>query len=109
MKSLAVLGLALALPIGLAGQAPDGQALYREHCRTCHGTTGRPTQRALDQYPKIPRLSDSIFMSKLSQDSIVALLEHGKGKDMKSFKDKLTPAEMVAVAQYVRTLAAPKP
>ncbi|SRR6266496_2037258 len=109
MKVLAVVGLALALPIGLAAQAPDGRALYRENCRTCHGVTGRPTQRALDQYPKIPRLSDASFMSTLSRDSIVAVLAHGKGKDMKPFKDKLTPAEMVVVAEYVRTLATPKP
>ena len=108
MKALAVLGLALALPIGLAAQAPDGQALYREHCRTCHGTTGAPTQRARTQYGKIPNLADAAFLAGRSVDSLVAVLEHGSGKDMKSFKEKLSHDQMVAVAQYVKTLAQPR-
>jgi high-affinity iron transporter len=106
---VALTGLALGLSPALAAQAPDGQALYREHCRTCHGATGKPTQRALGQYPKIPSLADSAFLQSRSDDSIVAVLRHGVGKDMKSFKDKLTPGEIAAVAQYVRTLPTRKP
>lgn len=94
--------LVLALAAGPAtAQAPDGQAIYREQCRNCHGATGRPTQRALSQYKKIPAL-DATFIAARSQDSIVAVLNHGVGKDMKSFKDKLSPAEIAAVARYVK-------
>lgn len=108
---LIVLGAAAALAgRPLAAQTPDGQALYREHCRACHGVTGRPPRRALQQYPKIPVLADSAFMATLSQDSIVAVISHGArdGKQMKPFKGKLTPDEMAAIARYVQTLSAPR-
>ena len=92
----------LALAAGpAAAQAPDGQAIYREQCRNCHGAAGKPTQRALSQYKKIPTL-DAAFLSTRSQDSIVAVLNHGLGKDMKSFKDKLSADEIAAAARYVR-------
>lgn len=85
---------------------PDGQALYREHCRTCHGVAGKPTDFARRAYAKIPTLSDSAFVARRSQDSIVAVLTRGAGtgKDMRSFKSLLTHDQMVAVAQFVRTL-----
>jgi mono/diheme cytochrome c family protein len=76
-----------------------------DNCRTCHGAAGKPTHMALTQYPKIPSFADTTLMRGLSEDSIVAVLQHGLGKDMRSFKQKLTPAEMVAVARFVRTLA----
>jgi cytochrome c oxidase cbb3-type subunit III len=86
-------------------QTPDGQALYRENCRTCHGVIGKPTGMARHQFPKIPTLADSAFMAGISEDSIVAVITRGVGKDMKSFKGKLTSDEMKAVARYVRTLS----
>lgn len=105
-----VVGIALALALSsraVAAQGTDGASLYRENCRTCHGAAGKPTQRALSQYPKIPTM-DAAFVAARSADSIVTILTHGKGKDMKSFKDKLTPAEMRAVAEYVRAMGAAK-
>jgi mono/diheme cytochrome c family protein len=92
-------------------QTPDGQALYREHCRTCHGVAGKPTDFARRAYKRIPTLSDSTFIARRSQDSIVAILTHGAGdgKDMRSFKSLLTHDQMVALAQYVRTLPARAP
>lgn len=107
---LIMLGAAVALAGRLAAQAPDGQALYRENCRACHGATGKPPARILQQYPKIPTLSDSAFLLTLSQDSIVAVITHGarNGKDMKPFKDKLTHDQILAVARYVRTLSQPR-
>jgi mono/diheme cytochrome c family protein len=85
----------------LIAQAPDGQAIYKDECRTCHGAAGKPTQRAVSQYKDMPTL-DAAFLRSRSQDSIVAALNHGVGKDMKSFKDKLSPAEIAAVAKYIK-------
>jgi len=95
--------LACAAP-SLAAQAPDGQALYREHCKECHGAAGRPTKQALGKYKDIKAL-DAAFLAARSDDSVVAVLKHGvkDGKEMKSFKEKLTPDEMLAVAKYIRT------
>jgi mono/diheme cytochrome c family protein len=101
-------GLTLALTIGARpamAQAPDGQALYRQNCRTCHGTTGTPTSRMAEMYPEIKPFAE---LTGVGADSIVTLLVTGSGENMKSFKDKLTPDEMKAVAQYVLTLAKPK-
>lgn len=90
-------------------QAPDGQALYREHCRNCHGVTGHPTDRARREFKRVPTFADAAFFAARTQDSILAVLTNGAydGKDMKSFKSKLTHDEMVAVAQYIRTFATP--
>jgi mono/diheme cytochrome c family protein len=64
----------------------------------------------LGLYPKLKTLADSTLMANLSVDSIVAVVRKGAG-DMKPFAEKLSPEEMAAVAQYVRTLpsAARKP
>ncbi len=86
-------------------QAPDGQALYRRECRSCHGANGVPPQRAREQYERIPSLADSAFQARRTDDSIVAVLRRGVGRDMQSFTSKLNAGEMRAVVQYVRTLA----
>jgi mono/diheme cytochrome c family protein len=95
--------LASAAPT-LAAQGPDGQALYREHCKECHGAAGRPTKTALGKYKEIKAL-DATLLSTRSDDSLLAILRHGAkdGKEMKSFKEKLSPEEMTAVVKYVRT------
>ena len=88
-----------------ASGEPDGAALYRQNCRSCHGAKGIPSETMRASYPKLPNLADSTLQAHLTTDSIVAVLQHGKGKDMKSFAAKLSPAEMAAVAKFVKTLA----
>ena len=88
-----------------AFQAPDGAQIYREHCKECHGAVGEPTKSAKAKYDSIPSFKTPGFFAQRSQDSIVTVLKKGKGKDMKSWSEKLTDAEMVAVAQFVLTFA----
>lgn len=90
-----------------ASQAPDGAALYRQHCRTCHGARGTPTQRMIGLYPDLRTLADTTLLAGLSVDSIVTVIRKGKGRDMKPLADKMTPEEMTAVAQFVKTLGRP--
>lgn len=85
--------------------APDGAALYRQHCRSCHGARGTPPQRMVGVYPTLKAIGDSAFLKARSADSIVAVLRNGMGRDMKSFTGKLTPEEMAAVAVFVKGLA----
>lgn len=96
--------LCMCVAPALAAQAPDGQALYREHCKECHGAAGRPTKQALGKYKDI-KTFDAAFFASRSDDSLVAVLKHGvkDGKEMKSFKDKLSADEMAAVTKYART------
>ena len=95
--------LACAAPT-LAAQAPDGQALYREHCKECHGAAGRPPKTAVAKYKDV-KTFDAAFFTGRSDDSLIAVLKRGvkDGKEMKSFKEKLSPEEMAAVVKYVRT------
>lgn len=97
-------GLALTAR-GLRAQTPDGQAIYRQECKSCHGVTGVPPARAKEQYAKIKALGDDGFVVRLTTDSIVTILKKGISKDMKSFAGKLSDAEMVAVASYIKDLA----
>jgi mono/diheme cytochrome c family protein len=100
-------GLILALAFGpsnAVAQAPDGAALYRQNCRSCHGLKGVPPQRMVAIYPGLKAINDSAFLRTRSVDSIVSVLRHGAGRDMKPFAGRLSPEEMAAVAKFVKNL-----
>lgn len=88
----------------LSVQDGDGRLPYLKNCRTCHGATGLPSGENKAKYPKIKALNDSSFLAHISDDSMLTVLKKGKGKDMKSWSDKLSEPEMKAVIKYVRTL-----
>jgi mono/diheme cytochrome c family protein len=96
--------LAMVTSPGLA-QAPDGKALYATHCRKCHGVLGAPPKTIKQKMEKIATF-DEAFAKDHSEEQIIRVLTAGgKTSDMKSFREKMTPAESRAVAQYVRELA----
>lgn len=103
------LGASVAAAQTPGAAEPDGAALYRQQCRSCHGARGVAPERMRAIYPTLKTLADSAFLARTPVDSIVAVLRHGKGKDMKSFSDRLSPAEMHAVAVFVKGLGAPAP
>ena len=117
MRSWIVAAVALmSLTITAAAQQPaaaaadsDGAALYKQHCRSCHGAKGVPPARMLTLYPTLKTLADSAEQAHLTEAAIVKVLQDGKGKDMKSFADKLSSAEMAAVAKYLKTFASSAP
>lgn len=85
-----------------ADQAAQGKTPYEENCRKCHGVRGVPPKTMKEKFPKIATF-DAEFFTKRSDDSVVTVLTRGKNEDMKSFKDKLSHSEMVAVAAYIRS------
>jgi len=89
---------------GLAAQTGTPKELYDASCKKCHGVLGVPPKAMKEKFPKLA-VFDAAFIAKRSEDSIVKVLTKGKGDDMKSFKEKLTPAEIVSVAKYVKELA----
>lgn len=99
--------LALALcPSNGSAQAPDGAALYRQNCRSCHGLKGAPPARMIAVYASLPKsIGDSAFLRTRSVDSIAAVIRRGVGRDMKGFTDRLSPEEMLAIANFVKSLA----
>lgn len=102
-----VAGAFLALGLGAAraeAQEPDGAALYKQHCRSCHGAQGIPTPRMLSLYPKLRSLADSAYLASLSIDSIATVTRDGMA-EMKPYRDKLSADQIAAVARFVKTLA----
>ena len=87
---------------GVPNQEPAGKAPYEENCRKCHGVRGVPPKTMKAKFPKIATF-DSAFFEKRSDDSVVTVLTKGKNDDMKSFKNKLSHDQMVAVAAYIRS------
>jgi mono/diheme cytochrome c family protein len=81
---------------------PPGKASYEENCRQCHGVRGIAPKAMKAKFPKIATF-DEQFFDKRSGDSVVTILTKGKNPDMKSFKGKLSIAQMVAVASYIRS------
>ena len=80
-----------------------GKPAYDLQCRKCHGVIGVPPKVIQAKFPKI-RAFDAEFFGKRTDDSVVTVLLNGNGEAMKSFKEKLSRAEMGAVAAYIRTL-----
>src|SRR5262245_21239533 len=105
LGAIGVVAIASLLAPKLGAQEPDGQAVYKEECKSCHGINGVPPERERAKYKKIKSLGDSGFVSDLSTDSIFTILKKGIDKDMKSFADKLSEPEMRAVAAYIKELA----
>ena len=105
LAAFALVALALCPSSGSA-QAPDGAALYRQNCRSCHGLKGAPPARMIAVYATLPKaMGDSAFLRTRSVDSIAAVIRRGAGRDMKGFSDRLSPEEILAVANFVKALA----
>ncbi|MFQ5691248.1 MAG: c-type cytochrome, partial [Gemmatimonadota bacterium] len=98
-------GAALAPGVALAQEA-DGQALFKTNCAQCHGEKGVPPGYMLKALKNLPTLADPATLKGLSEDSMVTVMENGKGT-MAGFKDKLTHEQEVAIVKYIRTLATP--
>jgi mono/diheme cytochrome c family protein len=107
MKRFVFAGLVFAASgvISNAGaQTVDAKAVYDANCKKCHGVAGTPSKAMAAKSPKLAAF-DAAFFAKRSDDSVVKVLTKGKSKDMPSFNNKMTPAEMAAVAKYVRAFA----
>jgi cytochrome c6 len=89
--------LIAAVAISLAGPAlaADAAALYGSKCAVCHGKdgAGSPAGKKMGA-PDLTKLKDG-------EAKIAAVIANGKGK-MTAFKGKLSPAEIDAVAKYVK-------
>lgn len=104
--------LTLVALVGVSGiaaaQSPDGKAIYLKSCKECHGVLGRPTKASLRKYDSIPDFTLPEFFARHEDAELLKAVRDGKGRDMKGFKDKLSPEEMEAVTKYIRTLVKEK-
>jgi len=72
-----------------AATGPDGEALYKQYCITCHGLYGN--MGASGAY--------NLQASKLSLEERVVVITKGR-KAMNAFESLLSPEEIEAVAEY---------
>lgn len=96
IRALFALGLcALAVPGWAAEESgPSGEALYKEHCATCHGPDGKGGIGLPLHLEDFLRIAD--------RDYLVASMEHGRpGRVMPSYQHILTAAERKRIAAYI--------
>ncbi|MFQ5718734.1 MAG: c-type cytochrome [Acidobacteriota bacterium] len=105
MKKL-ISWLAIAAVVGVTGlgavqaaDGPDGKALYNRKCALCHGKDGAAKKMAKGS----GNFNDAAWQKATSLEAIIKQIEEGKGK-MKAYKEKLSAAEIEAIAHYVKTL-----
>ncbi len=91
-----------AVAVVPSAASDEGKTLYEDNCRKCHGVRGIPPKTMKAKYPKIATF-DAEFFAKRSDDSVVTVLTNGKNENMKSFKSKMSRAQMYEVAAYIRT------
>jgi cytochrome c6 len=103
VKKLALSVVALAL-IALASApaahaAANGKALFDAKCAMCHGKDGvaKPMAKGSANF------NDAKWQAATKLEAIETAITDGKGK-MKGYKGKMTPEEIKAVAEYVKTL-----
>jgi cytochrome c6 len=102
-KSFAIVLVAMLILIAApaAFAAPDGGALYKAKCASCHGPDGG----GMTPMGKSMKLRDlrSPDVQKQTDAELFKLTADGKGK-MPAYKAKLTEAEITALVAYMRTL-----
>jgi len=115
LTTLVATFLALGLLLPLSAEAePDGQALYLEHCASCHGVEleGQPNWRSRDPEGKLPapphdetghswhHPDPQLFA--ITKYGIEALVPNYKS-DMGGYEDILTDEEIWAVLGYIKS------
>jgi mono/diheme cytochrome c family protein len=101
----------LAFPEGPpVNSSHPGAALYRTHCVTCHGVTGRgDSWRARLLFLRPGDLTDPTAMGTFSDEALFQIIKHGGssfGKPgMPSFGFHLSDDEIRSLVAYLRGLA----
>lgn len=81
----------------MASGGSPGKALYNMNCTLCHGRDGKAGLNG----------AKDLTTSTLTKSEMVAIVQNGKGA-MAAYKQLLTPKEIEAVVDHVRTLGRKK-
>ena len=82
-----------------AEAAQRGEALFEEHCASCHGETA-----AGNQDLGAPSLSDNDWLYGSDKADILATIQHGRQGWMPHWDGRLDPETIKMLAVYVRSL-----
>lgn len=87
-----------------AGARIDAAVLYHNYCSVCHGDKGDGNSRAKNSLvPPPANFTDVRVQGRLTRAYIAAIIRDGKpGTAMVGWKTQLSPAEIGAVAGFVR-------
>jgi mono/diheme cytochrome c family protein len=106
----------LASPRALALSAEQlsievGRRLYVRECSFCHGVAGRAdTEVARALHPPPRNFADPIEMARLDDGRMYSAIKLGRpGTAMGGRGELLSPAEIIDVMRYIRTLVQPLP
>lgn len=78
--------------------AASGKELYLDNCASCHGDTGLG-----DQEVGAPNLTDAIWLYGGDTESLVETVSHSRFGVMPAWQNRLTDAEVRAVALYIHS------
>jgi len=105
MKKLATIiatCILIAAPSAFAGGSDsDGPAIYKAKCAMCHGPDGAG-QTPMGKNLKLRSLGAADVQKQTDAD-LTKVIADGKGK-MPAYKGKLTPADIDAVLDFIRTM-----
>ena len=101
-KSLAVLLTILLTSATLLAGAPEGKAVYKKKCQTCHGADGAGNAKLAKMLKVEFKHLGSPEVQKLSDAEMAKIIKEGIGK-MKPVKG-LTDQQIQDVIAFVRTL-----
>ena len=101
--------MSLVVAFSLAGAnvslAADGAAIFKQHCASCHGETGK-ADTAAGKAMKVPALAGDAKVAGMADADITGAIK-ANAKHAAVLK-KVTDADIAAVAAYVKGLAAAK-
>ncbi len=88
-----------------------GRRMYERECAFCHGLDGRAeTEAAKVLHPRPRSFADPVEMARLDDGQMYAAIKLGRpGTAMGGRGELLSPAEIIDVMRYIRTLVQPLP
>ncbi len=83
----------------------DGKELYAQNCMICHKENGKGGKVTVEGKSIDPDDITTAKMKEKADEKFVGYINNGFPEDgMPAFKDKLTPDQVKAIIQHIRTL-----
>ena len=96
-RTLLACASALAAATSASPQDPSPQDLYRAKCQACHMADGNSPLEPMN-------FADGVWKHGSKAQEIAKVIEEGvPGTAMLPFKSQLTPEQIAALAEYVRS------